>query len=224
MSGTPSTPPQGPSGLGNRPAVSRTWLQRMVTTLEPRGQLSHVVWAEALYQMRELLLVPEDVSAFTALHILTVARNACHKDVKHFEDFIHQAEANQMLLLNNERPVSSWLAQCMPRMIGFDTSHEDDSQWWITSGTSNLVEDFHEEAYIRIHFARYRFIQAQGTYDVIGDFDEGRELALKGIHHMKAFVHLHQNRRVLARVWTHIVQLQMVIEENGLEGFLPSSY
>ncbi|KAJ3466603.1 hypothetical protein MRS44_004167 [Fusarium solani] len=128
MSGISSTPPQGPPGFGNYPAVSRAWLKRMVTILKTRGQLSHVAWKRALDELRKLLLLPQDPSAFIPLHILGVAKKACDEDFEHFGDFIHQAEASLTLLVNKQRPVSAWSAQCMARMVSFEASHEDDSK------------------------------------------------------------------------------------------------
>ncbi|EEU37293.1 uncharacterized protein NECHADRAFT_78418 [Fusarium vanettenii 77-13-4] len=182
MSETSSTLPQGPPGFGNYPAVSRPWLERMVAILEARGLLSHVAWKKALEELRELLLLPEGPSAFVPLHILSVAKKACDEDFEHFGDFIHQAEANLALLVNKQRPVSGWSAQCMARMVGFEASHEDDN------------------------------------------IEKGREVSLKGLHHMKAFFHLHQNGRVLALVGGHIEELRKFIQAKGLGAHLPSFY
>ncbi|UPK91399.1 hypothetical protein LCI18_002334 [Fusarium solani-melongenae] len=190
----------------------------MVTILEIRGQLSHVAWEKALGELRELLLLPQDPSAFVPLHILSVAKKACDEDFEHFGDFIHQAETNQTLLVNKQRPVSTWSAQCMARMVGFEASHEDDSEWWMASGIKVLVENLDEDMYIRIHSARRRFIQAHDYCYTPGDIEVGREVALKGLHHMKAFINLHQNGWVLARIENHIEELQKFIRTKGLGG------
>ncbi|KAI8675627.1 hypothetical protein NCS57_00464400 [Fusarium keratoplasticum] len=224
MSGASSTTPQGPPGFGNHPAVSRAWLKRMVTILETRGQLSHVAWKRALDEFRKLLLLPQDPSAFAPLHILSVAKKACDEDFEHFGDFIHQAEANPMLLVNRQRPVSAWSAQCMARMVGFEAGHEDDSEWWMTSGMMVWIENLDDDVYFRIHYTRRRFLQAHELCYSLGDIEKGREVACKGLHHMKAFVHLHQNGRVLAQVGNHIGELQKLIRDKGLGGCLPPFY
>lgn len=224
MSGTSSTPTQGPLGVDNYPAVSRAWLERMVAILETRGQLSHVAWKRALEEMRKLLLLPEGPSAFVPLHILSVAKKACDEDFEHFGDFIHQAEANPGLLVNKQRPVSAWSAQFMARLVGFEASHEDDSEWWMASAAKALIEDLDEEVFVRIRDARCRFLQAHELCYSLGDIGKGREFAYRGLHHMKAFIHLHQNGRVLALVGNHIEELQKFIRDKGLGGRLPSFY
>ncbi|KAL2689115.1 hypothetical protein Neosp_003167 [[Neocosmospora] mangrovei] len=225
MSETSLTLPQGPPGFGNCPAVSRPWLERMVAILETRGLLSHVAWKKALNEMRELLLLPECPSPFVPLQILSVAKKACDEDFEHFGDFIHQAEANPALLVNNQRPVSAWSAQCMARMVGFEAIHEDDSGWWMASATRALIKDLdNPDVYIRIHFARDEISEAHHHFYALGDIEKGRKVALKGLHHMEAFIHLHQNGRVLALVGSHIEELRKFIQAKGLEGHLPSSY
>ncbi|KAL6361055.1 hypothetical protein LRP88_04517 [Fusarium phalaenopsidis] len=205
MSGTSSTTPQGLSGFGNHPAVSRAWLKHMVTILETRGQLSHVAWKRALDEFRKLLLLPQDPSAFAPLHILSVAKKAYDEDFEHFGDFIHQVEANPMLLVNRQRPVSA-------------------CEWWMTSGMKVWIENLDDDVYFRIHYARRRFLQAHELCYSLDDTEKGREVACKGLHHMKAFVHLHQNGRVLAQVGNHIEELQKFIRDKGLGGCLPSFY
>ncbi|KAJ4328576.1 hypothetical protein N0V84_000935 [Fusarium piperis] len=211
-------PTQGPSGSGNFPAVTREWLNRMISIPDVRGQLTHVAWAKALDEMQKLLLLPEAPSAFLPLAILSMAKKACMQDFEHLGDFIYQAGENQMLLVNKQRPVSGRSAQCMARMIGFEAGEEDD----MGCGTFESVEELDEEAYIRIHYALRRFTEAHDLCHCIGDIEKGLEVALKGLHHMEAFVHLHQNGQVLARVEHHITELQEFIRSKGLgEHLLP---
>ncbi|KAI8680702.1 hypothetical protein NCS56_00476100 [Fusarium sp. Ph1] len=196
----------------------------MATILKTRGQLSHVAWKRALDELRELLLLPQDPSAFVPLHIVSVAKKACDEDFEHFGDFSHQAEANLTLLMNKQRPVSAWSAQCMARMVGFEASHEDDSEWWMASVAKALIEDLDDNVFLRIHYARGRFSDAHHHFYALGDIEKGREAALTGLRHMKAFVHLHQNGRVLAQVGGHIEELRKFIRAKGLGGHLPLFY
>ncbi|KAI8722754.1 hypothetical protein NCS52_00420200 [Fusarium sp. LHS14.1] len=218
-----SPPPRhGIMAFGNYPAVHQPWLQRMISILDTRGQLTHVAWGKALEELQKIVLLPEEPSAFLPLDILSAAKKACIKDLEHLSDFIHQSVENPMLLLNKQRPVSGWSAQCMVRIVGTEASQEDNSNWWLTSSISESVEKLCERAWISIHLAQDRFMKTQALCRGPNDFVTGREYAIRGLDHMMDFVHLHQNGQVVARVECFITELQQFIRAKGVGGHLRS--
>lgn len=211
----------------NTPAVLPGWLYIIVDILcDAYDSPVHVAWADAMRELDNIPSTPQDgePSAFVVLEILCLAKKAYTDDHQHLEEFIGCASENKMLLMNQQRPVSGWVAQCMARMIGLEADQEDDREWWASSTIQGWVWYANYEAYVCIHHSWLEFNRGHDRCYQENDLYRGLQAAERGFGQMFGFFGLHKNEEMLVRVESQIQKLRDFIRSRGFGRYLPTCY